>query len=704
MTEIASNTPKPSDIFRALERAEVEGSITHQGQSLLDGARQQGLWSPAPERGVKEQVGEYASTAYNAVKAAWTGEGRQVEFTDAKEISDIPDVGFLESFWPNIKAGLTTNETEKTKIFAKSFAEDERFGGAGSDKFGNPYLVWNGEPFYVNRPGASMTDASDVVAQITQLLPAAKYAGGSLSVAGRVSRGLPAYAATNAAQQTGTMASGGRETVDLSEAGQAGIIGAVAEAVVPPMVKLAGRAVKPLLPSTVDDIARLPQKLGRIPMTRGQRSGDINLIRREEAMRQGAEGETASHIMRGFDERQMDAIGSEAQALEGRIGAGVGNNPSSATDIGSRIKDDLAQAVQSSRQGVRSAYKSAEKTNAALTVDSARAMADEIGRVPREMNIFTTEGMAQLNAVQKKLKNFKVLAKKGKLKPANIQMIERFRQGLNTAIKGTQGTEQAALMRMKGTLDRHMSDAIDQGLLMGDQEAVALLRNARELRALHAKRFDAGKGDRTGNAMLKVLDDNGATPVQTINYIVNTGKAGGQDVALGMVRRLKDIFGAESEQLRLVKSAYLLNAFTKPDQGLRTINRSSIVSNARTMIDGDGKAIAAELFSPDERTAIRNLVNEVAPTITPADARNPSRSAFAFIKGMIDRGLIVSAGSATRHLPLVDGVGNVIRNTSSSMAAANLTSQLPHLTSVPLISAGSATIGQQAYNEKASAR
>lgn len=228
---------------------------------------------------------------------------------------------------------------------------------------------------------------------------------------------------------------------------------------------------------------------------------------------------------------------------------------------------------------------------------------------------------------------------------------------------------------------------------MGDEEAIGLLKNARELRRLHAVRFEAGKGDRTGNALLKVLDDNGATPLQTVNYIVNTGKASGQDVALGMVRRMKDIFGPDSEQMKLVKSAYLLSAFTKTSQGQKSFSRGAIVSNARALVEGDGAAVARELFTSDEIKMVQGLIKEVLPTITPKDAINPSRSAFAFLSAMIDRGLISTAGGVAKNLPFMDGLGAGMQNASGAMAAGGLTSQFPHLAARPLLSSGAATAG-----------
>jgi hypothetical protein len=647
----------------------------------------------------------YASNAIENVKAlpsaigkAWTGEGKQVEFPDAKEITDIPDVGFWESFWPNIKAGLTVDPKEKAGVYANSFDGDSRFGGAGEDAHGNPYLVWSGKPYYINAPGMSATDATDIVAQIAQLLPASKYAGKGLSLTSRAARGAPAYAATNVAQQYGTMAAGGKDKVDLGEAGAAGAIGGAAEAVIPPVAKAMGRVLAPARPAVPERLQMLARALkgeqsqGGIPMTRGQTSGDINIIRREEAMRHGAEGDLASAVMRRFDDQQTEAIRNQAMSLEGRLGAGVGNKESSITDIGSRIKEDLITARDSSKEAVREAYKKAADTKAALNPEVATDMATEMLRVPREMNLFTTDGMNQLNAALRTLKSFTGLGGQAKLKPADIQMIERFRQGLNTAISGTQGTEQAALVRMKSVLDRRLNVAIDNGLLTGDPEALALLRQARDLRRIHAERFEAGKGDRTGNALLKILDENGATPVQAINYIVNTGKASGQDVALGMVRRLKNIFGPDSEQIRLIKSAYLLRAFATARNGERVIDRRSLVTNAREMMAGDGKVVANELFTPAEREAVVNVTNEVSRTITPADAQNPSRSAWAFVQALMDRGLISSSLSSLRHVPFLDGVGNAARSVSGGLAAGHMVNP-SHLPAVPALTAGSAAIG-----------
>lgn len=701
--------------INALLELERRGELEPDKVTVIQELRNRGEFpdplEPAQSGGFLDDVKRYGNNAVENVKAlpgavsdAWTGKGKQVEFPDAKEITDIQDVGFWKSFWPNIKAGLTMDPQEKARIFAKSFEGDSRIGGAGQDKHGNPYLMWGGKPYYINMPGMSATDATDVVAQITQLLPASKYAGKGVSLLSRGARGAPAYAATNVAQQYGTMAAGGKDKVDLRDAGYGGAIGGAAEVVLPPIAKTLGSGIRAVgqglnrmvpgrTPSYLPpDPSKLPQK-GAIPYTQGQRSGNINIIRREEAMRQGAEGQAASDIMRGFDSRQGDAIASRAAQVEGKVGAGIGDPNTAPTDIGSRLKSDLQMARDASGKAVSNAYKMTDNTKAALTVDAARAMADDLSRVYKKMNLFTTDGMTQLNAALKQLNSFKMLAKKGKLKPADIKIVERYRQSLVRAINGTESTERAVLTEMKRTIDDHMSNAVDQGLLMGDQGAINLLKNARDLRRLHAMRFEADKGDRTGNALLKVLDDNGATPLQTVNYIVNTGKASGQDVALGMVRRLKDIFGADSEQMKMVKSAYLLNAFTKAEQGQKSFSRGAIVSNARALVEGDGAAVARELFTPGEIKMVQGLVKEVLPTITPKDAINPSRSAWSFISAMMDRGLISAAGGVAKHVPLMEGLGAGIQNASGAMAAGGLTSQFPHLAARPLFSSGAATAG-----------
>ena len=103
-----------------------------------------------------EKVQEIPSDLIDAA----TGEGQEIEFPEIPEASDMGGdaPGLIEGLIPNIKIFLARDDVGKSEIMEKSFKGDERWGGRFQDKFGNPMIVWNGQPYYVNKPGFSSQD------------------------------------------------------------------------------------------------------------------------------------------------------------------------------------------------------------------------------------------------------------------------------------------------------------------------------------------------------------------------------------------------------------------------------------------------------------------------------------------------------------------------------------------------------------------
>ena len=639
-----------------------------------------------------------------------SGAGRS-QYPDMPEITEA-GIGFFESAIPNLKLGLTMDPNEKAGIIGDHFKDDQRFGGVYADEQGNPIVEWEGSPYYVNKPGLSAQDGNDILAQGVQFLPASRAAAGARSIGGRVAAALPSYAATDIAQQAGTIASGGKENIDLGQSGVTAGIGATVEGLAPPVLKSASRAGrsaleagrKAIFPRYVPKQAT-PSNIS-IPLTEGQRTKDINLVRREEAARQGGYGDTASDILNRFDDRQLDAIRSQADELQP---GHTGFDTSAPTDIGERLQTRLIDEKSSRKSAVNSAYDDAanlSKSNPArITREGIYEIADEILKVPQEMHI-VREQLAQMPLLRTALdraKTFKNMAQNERFKPQNFARIEGVRKSLNNLYKDAPkgSTEETAIRNVIAKLDTWTDEAITRGMMDGDPDTIEAIKWARSTAKKYFADFGKGKGaDPSGSTMMKLLDEKQASPIQVINFITGAGKVRASAQSIGLVKRIKSIFGESSEEVALLKDAFLMKAFTGVSRGERNVTREAIVKGGRELIQGDGKALASELFTSDELKRISKLINETAFTITPADARNPSRSAYTMMQLFRDNNLLSFLGRGVRSLPLGAEVGGALVEGGGGVTARGMVNQLDRLTSMPLVTAGAAASGLQAYEAR----
>lgn len=661
-----------------------------------------------------QTVSDTTQEEVGTLRSLMTGEGR-TEYPDMPESADIPDVPLSTAFPLSMKMLLTMDPLEKARVAQKHLEGNPDFGGVYEDAFGNPIIQWQGKGYYINRPGASATDAADIIGQGAQFLPAARVASGANTIGGRAITGLATYGATDAAQQAGTVLAGGKDAIDAGQAGTSGLIGGSVEALAPPLMKGAARVTrgaidagrKALFPRYVPptDPSAVLRNAPRIPKTQGQRSQNINMIRREEAARQGGYGETASDIMRSFDERQLDAIRTEADALQpGRSGYGT----SSPTDIGTRIQGDLIDEAARRKSAVNDAYKAAETASreapATMSPEGVTGLARDVLSIPRTMGIVPEQAarMPNLQSALNIARNVLKQSQKPGFKPQSFQRLEGARQALGNLWKSTTDeTEKEALRQIRSKVDAWTDKAITDGLMSGDPGTIDAIRNARNLAREYFQNFGKGQGlDPAGSAMVRLLDENKATPLDVVNWLTGAAQTRSTAKAVGLVKRIQNVFGPDSEQVAILKDAFLMRAFTGVSRGERSITQGSLVKGGRNLIDGDGKQIAELLFSPDEIKRIRGLIDETATTITPQDARNPSRSSFAILQLLRDNNLLSIAGKTIRAVPFLSEAGTIAKDVGGAVTARNLVSQTERLMSAPLVSSGGAAAALGYWNAR----
>lgn len=617
---------------------------------------------------------------------------------DLPEITSQTEIPYYQRFGTDLKLTFTSEPWEKARIIAKSFPD--RVELLMDDKTGEPVVSIDGNPYLVNKQGASAQDLNDLVAETGYYLIPSILSGGA-SLLGRLGLGALTYGVTEAGREAATTAAGGKAAgdplIDMGDVGATSVTGAVTEAFVPPLVRAGGRGLRKIwsanrggqqaldaiiTAAAAGDAEGLQRALrlagneprdGAIPLTRGQATGSRQDIETEAMMREstGAYGQRATDVVRDFDNQQMGAIEREAAALQERVGAGSGFAEDTPYTIGSRVQGDVQAAESAARATADEAQEAAKaakrESRAFFDADTFKAGLDDLINSARDMGIggMTLRGMNGPNEVISRLRRFRTGLKEGRLKRADYSAIHDFRRDLGTRARqaGPGTPEQALFLEMQGRLDRMVEEALTDGLVQGDPATIKMVQEADAIWRDYKNKFFPRRPDRFGNrdaggaAMMRILGD--TPPEQVFQMIANIGRNAPKKETIDILNRMKGIFGENSEQIRLLKDAAIYKMFTNTNKGKAEITRSTIVKNYFDFFHKN-KTLADQLFTAEERDAIRRFAGQVARTM-PAEIRlNPSGTG-AFLARMLrdvsSGGLVARITSAAADLPVVGNAG-----------------------------------------------
>lgn len=248
---------------------------------------------------------------------------------------------------------------------------------AKTDPWGNTYVTLDGKRKYINRPGASWEDFSEVLQQTLNTAPYAALAAlaGPGTLLGRMLFGGAAAGAGSIQNDLVAKAAGSGQNPSLSRAGVNAAAGVIGEGLAvpigkagaaiwkafktPTMVRPDGRlsaAGERLLSEAGIDWEGLSEQAkksiqlrvqqaknpvealhalaaedlpgGPIRLTEGQLKGDMGLYNDEKLLRTGAFGDPATDTMRNFDRLQAGDIRNNVDAISGKINPAGGRQTS----------------------------------------------------------------------------------------------------------------------------------------------------------------------------------------------------------------------------------------------------------------------------------------------------------------------------------------------------------------------------------------
>jgi len=650
----------------------------------------------------------------------------QVEFPEFPEITEMAgdQAGFLERLVPSAKMLMTRDDMGKAEIIQSSFKDDPRFGGAFVDRYNNPMVMWNGIPYYINKPGISDTDFGQFIGEIAKYLPESKVVAGGKTMASQAGRGAVAYTATEAAGETGeaivtpeTRAAKAKTPEEMAEEiGVSTAIGVATDVAIPPAL----RGLKSGATAASERVGGLFPRMGeealsqsKYPLTVGQRTAlppqgttptITGQLRQEDLLRYAAGEALGTDIIRGFDQRQLDQIRADARVLQAEFGAGLpGIEPNygmvpltAAETLQDRLSGTAGRLKEESGamyEAVRNVAQPPRMTPEGVAT-TARNLLDslpELGIAPVQL-----DNMPTLKTEVTRLRRLAKLAQNPKFKSQALGNLHGYQKSLNSAVGSAPpgSTEQRALLEMKSRLDTAVYDGIELGLITGDQEVLDQLQNATKLYSdymgLTGKGPAKNQAQRASNKILEQLSSKDYTPLQVANLLFGHNRfAPSQSVPLAL-DKLKTILPPEDygEVIALLKDGILTKAFAGK-QG--EITRTAIVENFNEVFQKQ-RAIIERLFSPEEIRRIESFRENVLPTVWAEKNQNPAGSGYTILSALVQKGLL----SVPYIGPKIEGA---LREVGQANDALNATRQFLNRGAQPLLSSGAQAVMRESLSK-----
>lgn len=466
-------------------------------------------------------------------------------------------------------------------------------------------------------------------------------AGGVTNAAGLVKSGLSASAKfagsklgtrIGAAAGDGALAGaafGAGSGDGLKDRRKRAVTGGIIGAATGPFVEAAGNQVAKIFSKKVPGPGSKAVELAdefSIPLTRGQATGDVKQQAFEQAALNEAKGEKAGKILRDFAESQRIAISDAGEDLGEQFGRGE-KLIEAVDDAGRIVRDSISDLARTLKDDGNAAYNAVGGRDATIAASAVRDLPNRVkGALGVTDDILDPSIAPVATRAQKLISDFAAKAD-GDVVGVSIHGMERLRQGLNR-LKAAPGTTDAMAMKeVKEGFDAWLDDTVDNALFSGDPRVLNDLKNARGIWSRYLGMVRPKAKDDAGHVIEKFAQRD-VDAVEAINWMIGSTNFGASGRPVRVVKRVKDIFGPESEQVNSLRQAAWLR-ITQAPRGGNAPGAAEIANRINDFVLRKGKSLANELFSPKERTQMLRYVNALKQTVPKPESTNPSKSAFA---------------------------------------------------------------------------
>ena len=587
------------------------------------------------------------------------------------------------------------NNLARTDIFKKQLPDANVYW----DENMIPYTDYFGKPRYLNTPGASMGDLSEVLTTgSTEAAGAMTGAGIGAAIGKKISVPIiqaigagAGLAGVSVGQDKIAEVLGSQQGIDEKRAALMGVFGLGGEAggmllsrffsrlaasrkmstpdgkltkrgkkileqnnidpdgVTPQFVKawsaLADDAVDPAHAVSVAEAGTLPHK---VRMSKGDITRDVDQQAFEIGAVKGSRGEAAKLKMQAFREAQQDDLIANEQAIQTIVGAGDAPRVGFSGEGMERAQQTLATKYKGAKQAVRDAYNRASEMGASVKAVDVTDM----GRyLQGQMSSYNPATAAKTFSTVKRL--MPDIGKKARPISVNIKHLESVRQQLSKITRGTDPVEGGAARRAISSYDKYMDALMDRALILGDESTLSAYKAARRGRAKVGSMFESDR------LMSTIMDTQRGvlklTPDESMNAIFTASGLGAKKSAVRTLQQMRRVLGKDSTEWGDLREEAIMRLFqTTRSRELRggdDLTRAFSPAKFVSAMDDTfmrNRSLMDTLFTKKEQGLLRQLRNTTARMIPRRGADNFSNTAAEVTRIM--QGVFGGGASITRDI------------------------------------------------------
>lgn len=428
----------------------------------------------------------------------------------------------------------------------------------------------------------------------------------------------------------------------LSQAQTGATIGAIAGGVAEPVMALGGAAVRRVFggakaPAGTEAIVSQADEFS-IPLSRGQATGDITQQAWEEAARNNARGPLAGNVVRGFDEKQTEAIQAARGTIAERLG---GEAPETLAQGGDAVALGLRNRAEALRRGADAAYEAAANKNATIAIDEVGQLGQRVLRTLADegINLDTYgnyPGAQSAMNLLRRVSGFEGAPADGAVVAQSLQGLEQARKAL-LKVKPANAEDYRAIRAIRDSFDGWLDEAIDQKLFSGDASALDDLKQARGLWSQYKGLTNGKKGDAL--PIIAKMMEEGRTGEEVANWLLGASSAGQAGRAARVAVEIKKALGADSQEWQILRQMAWQKA-TNPTRG--TGNQAL----SKSVAEFTSNPLARQLFTPEEIGQMRRFAAVVGRTVADPKATNRGQSGYEIMRSLGGIGGQLGLGAA----------------------------------------------------------